>query len=170
MVGGIETTSEKIVALTALYDPDANTLSLGPEPKIIRNGHTANLITSGPNAGKILLAGGGGYWFNDSPTLTSTELYDPDSNALSPGPSMKTARARHTATAILSGKNAGKILIAGGLNSRGSGPLAVLSSTELYDPETNHFAPGPKMNLDRFDAVAVQLPPAPLDRRRTATP
>jgi hypothetical protein len=165
MVGGIETPSEKIVALTALYDPDANTLSLGPEPKIIRNGHTANLITSGPNAGKILLAGGGGYWFNDSPTLTSTELYDPESNAFSPGPSMNNARARHTATAILSGKNAGKILIAGGVNSRGRGPLAMLSSTELYDPATNTFAPGPKMNWDRADAVAVQLPPAPLDRR-----
>lgn len=74
---------------------------------------------------------------------------------------MSTGRAGHTATVIISGKNTGKILIAGGVNSDGVNPVATLSSTELYDPATNTFAPGPKMNWARADAVAIQLPPAP---------
>lgn len=78
---------------------------------------------------------------------------------------MNSRRVAHTATVILSGKNAGKILIAGGMDKdadkNGGGVDHGVSSTELYDPATNTFAPGPKMNWDRLDAVAVQLPPAP---------
>jgi|SRR5208282_2747802 len=144
---------------TELYDPQTNTFSPGPAPKNIRNGHTATVITSGPFAEKILIAGGAN-WLGDSPSLASTELYDPDSNAFSPGPSMNFPRARHTATTILSGRNAGKILIAGGMQKDG----IVYSSIELYGPATNRFAPSgdtPEMNWVRFDAVAVQLPPKP---------
>ncbi|MDO8434491.1 MAG: kelch repeat-containing protein [Candidatus Binatus sp.] len=50
----------------------------------------------------------------DGGDLASTELYDPDTNTIAPGPAMNTRRFGHTATVILSGKNAGKILIAGG--------------------------------------------------------
>ncbi len=78
---------------------------------------------------------------------------------------MNIRRVAHTASAIPSGINAGKILIAGGIDKdtdkNGSGIFLKLYSTELYDPATNTFAPGPMMNRERFDAVAVQLPPAP---------
>ena len=81
---------------------------------------------------------------------------------------MNKRRVAQTATVIASGKNAGKILIAGGMeediDKNGSGIAHSLSSTELYDPATNTFAPPgdtPEMNGMRFDAVAVQLPPAP---------
>jgi Kelch motif len=160
VIGAIDTASKKVTALTGFYDPDSNIFAPGPTVKNIRNGHTATVITSGPDAGKILIAGGGN-WADDSPMLASTELFDPGSNAFSPGPSMNAARARHSATAILSGKNAGKIMIAGGANIQGTGPALTISSTELYDPVTNTFAPGPEMNWSRADAVAVQLPPAP---------
>jgi hypothetical protein len=166
IVGAIDTTdkvSQEALAQTGLYDPDANTFSPGPSVRNIRRYHTATVITSGPNAGKILIAGGGN-WFDDSRLLASTELYDPDTNVFSPGPSMNTGRARHTATPILSVKNAGKILIAGGVKSVGKGVVAMLSSTELYDPVANKFAPPgdtPEMNELRSDTVAVQLPPAP---------
>ncbi len=172
IVGAIDTTSQEAVALTGLYDPSTNSFSPGPAVKSIRNFHTATVITSGPNAGKILIAGGGN-WLDDFPSLASTELYDPDTNVFSPGPSMNTGRAGHTATAILSGKNAGKILIAGGVKSDGKGGVVMLSSTELYDPAANKFAPPgdtPQMNEMRFDTVAVQLPPAPSEHHRTAKP
>jgi Kelch motif len=163
IIGAIDTASQKIMPRTGFYDPDANIFSPGPAAKNIRNGHTAIVITSGPYAGRILIAGGGN-WVDDSPTLASTELFDPDSNAFSPGPSMNTARARHSAMAILSGKNAGKILIAGGFETDGRGGLVEHSSTELYDPVSNKFAPPgdtPIMNGMRSDPVAIQLPPAP---------
>jgi hypothetical protein len=160
IVSGIDATGQEAIAMTGLYDPDANTFSPGPSVKDIRERHTTTVITSGPQAGKILIAGGGS-WIGDSTTVASTEIYDPGSNAFSRGPSMNTGRAGHTATVILSGINAGKILIAGGVKTLGTRPVVTPSSTELYDPATNTFAPGPRMNWERADAVAVQLPPAP---------
>ena len=70
---------------------------------------------------------------------------------------MNTGRAQATASTILTGPDAGKILIAGGgtLNS------VTLASTELYLPATNTFAPANQtlsMNVDRSMALAVQLP------------
>ncbi len=163
IVGGIDSADQEDAALTGLYDSDANTFSPGPAVINIRRRNTTTAITSGPHAGRILIAGGGN-WLNRYPSLASTELYDPDTNTFSPGPSMNTGRAGHTATVILSGKNAGKILIAGGLNRDGKGAVVMLSSTEIYDPSANKFAPPgdtPHMNSERFETVAVQLPPAP---------
>jgi hypothetical protein len=81
-----------------------------------------------------------------------------------PAPIIHTADLAFTATVIPSGKNAGKILIVGGIekdtDKNGAGIFLKLYSTELYDPASNTFAPGPMMNSNRFDAVAVQLPPA----------
>jgi hypothetical protein len=154
---------------TELYDPASDKFVEGPAIKSTREAHTATAFASGPNTGKILIAGGE-HDDSDEKTgrdasLASTELYDPETNTIAPGPAMNKRRVAHTATVILSGKNAGKILIAGGIekdtDKNGSGIVLKLYSTELYDPATNTFTPGPMMNLNRFDAVAVQLPPAP---------
>lgn len=128
-----------------------------------RTNATATVIPVGPNAGKILIAGGGDV---NHDSLSSTELYDPVANAFAPGPAMHWRRSEHIAIAIASGPNAGKILIAGGSGSREGDKRAgkedvALSSTELYDPATNTFAPGPAMHGTPEMAVAVQLPPAP---------
>jgi hypothetical protein len=153
---------------TQLYDPATDKFVRGPAMKSERDKATATAIVSGPNAGKILIAGGEHDDLDEKGrliSLVSTELYDPDSNTITPGPTMNTRRVVHTATLILSGKNTGKILIAGGMDEdadhNGGGIFHGVSSTELYNPVTNTFAPGPKMNWERADAVAVQLPPAP---------
>ena len=153
---------------TQLYDPAIDKFVRGPAMKPGRDQPTATAIVSGPNAGKILIAGGERYAKSETGrdvSLVSTQIYDPDSNTMAPGPPMNTRRVAHTATVILSGKNVGKILIAGGMDKdadkNGGGVYHSVSSTELYDPATNSFAPGPNMNWARADAVAVQLPPAP---------
>src|SRR5208282_3238467 len=157
-----------VLGSTELYDPAANAFAPGPIMRPARVAVTATVIPSGKNAGKILIAGGERDDKDETgrdASLASTELYDPDTNTIAPGPTMNIRRVAHTATVIRWGKNAGKILIAGGIekdtDKNGSGIFLKLYSTELYDPATNTFAPGPKMNWDRFDAVAVQLPPAP---------
>lgn len=117
----------------------------------------------GPNAGKILIAGGAQ---NNRTTLASTELYDPITNAFEPGPTMLTARTQHIAMVIKSGPNAGKILIAAGLVNDSGNDVATtarysttpLAATELYDPISNRFIPGPPMRGAPGKAVAVQLP------------
>jgi hypothetical protein len=124
LVGG-DNSNDISRASTELYDPATNTVVDGPAMKFARTGHTATTIPTGPNAGKILIAGG---MSADHGDVSLTELYDPASNTFSPGPAMRTASALHTATVIPSGKNAGKILINDSYQSHG-----VLGSTELYD-------------------------------------
>src|SRR5260370_840437 len=67
-------------------------------------------------------------------------------------PVMNAARENATATLLPDGK----VLIAGGFGDAG-----VLSSTELYDPATNTFAPSnatPEMNSARVADTATLLP------------
>lgn len=137
-------------ASTGLYDPATNTVVDGPVMKRPRSGHIAIPIASGPKAGKILFAGGMGA---DGGELDSTELYDPATNKFSPGPVMLAACALGTATQIRSGKNAGRILIAGG-----SDPHGVLGATQLYDPAVNAFVPGPIMDPALVSFTATTIP------------
>ena len=127
---------------------------IGPALNVGRRFHTATAIASGPNAGKILIAGG----LSNSGPLASTEIYDPTANKFVVGPNMIFARDHHTATTIASGPNAGKILLAGGDDIVNDTKLA---STELYDPATNKFVVGRPMNVARAFDTATQLPPSP---------
>jgi len=154
LAGGLG--SNATLASTELYDPAANTFAVGPEMHAPRDHHTATVISSGPNAGKILLAGGEDR-DNGVVSLASTELYDPASNKFAVGPTMNASRYAHTATIIASGPNAGKILLAGGFNT-GDGPLI---STELYDPAANKFAVGPTINAARFGHTATSIASGP---------
>jgi hypothetical protein len=89
-----------------------------------RDFHTATLLTSGPNAGKVLMAGGrsgssGAYTYP-----ASAELYDPATGAFTLlSGSMTAARYGHTATIFN-----GKVLIVGGAQA------SALASAECFDP------------------------------------
>jgi len=124
-----------------LYDPASSrfTRELATSQLKERMRATATLLVTGANAGKVLLAGGDN---RNGVPRSSTELYDPATNTVVDGPAMKIPRSGHTATAIPSGPNAGKILLSGGKGA----DTSELSSTELYDPATNRFSPGPAMN------------------------
>ena len=145
---------------TELYDPVSNTFAPGPSMSGERMAHTATVIPSGPNAGKILIAAGDGYSFTShgsSGILGSTELYDPVSNTFVPGPYMNVARESATATVIAAGPKVGEILIAGGFGAS----RKPLSSTEIYDLETNRFTPGPSMNVGRREHTATAIVAGP---------
>jgi hypothetical protein len=135
-----------------LYDPTTNSFAPVSQTPSMNSGHvgaTATLITAGPNAGKILIAGGG---------TASTDLYDPITNSFAPAnetATMNASRSFATATTITTGPNAGKVLIAGG---------SLLASTDLYDPATNTFAPAVQtasMNTARQWATATLLNSGP---------
>jgi uncharacterized protein YjbI with pentapeptide repeats len=143
IVGGTQTTA-------ALYDPATNAFTSGGTSGTINN-HTATLLTSGPNSGKVLITGGKGATGNP---VNTTLLYDPATNSFSAGPTMNDAREFHTATVLPSGPNAGKIVIAGGRKSV-SGVLTALATAELYDPATNSFTAIPgAMTGARFGHTA----------------
>ncbi len=166
--------STTVLVSTELYDPTTNTFALPNQTASMNsprdNGPTTTLITTGPNAGKILIAGG----FDDGTSglhfgpYASTELYDPVTNSFAPAAqtaSMNIGRDRATATVIANGLNAGKILIAGGDTSApGTGSFILTSSTDLYDPTSNTFVPPGQtasMNTARLDATAISLGTGP---------
>ncbi len=136
---------------TDLYDPVTNTFA--PFAKTARMNvariyATATLLPSG----KVLIAGGENL---SADADNSAELYDPVTNTFAPAantPVMNVARFAATATLLPNGK----VLIAGGLGA--CCPKPPLSSTELYDPATNIFFPGPKMRVSRASATAALLP------------
>ena len=76
-------------------------------------------------------AGGGGIDDSGAVVLSSAELYDPATERWSTTGSLGTARFRHTATLLPSGK----VLVAGGPDD-----ATDLSSAELYDPATGSWS------------------------------
>ena len=99
-----------------------------------------------PN-GSLLVAGAfAGAVANSS--LSSAELYNPNTNKWTIIAPMHVGRAGALAVTL----NNGKVLVTGGLGNRG-----VLTSCELYDPVTNTWTMTGNMSQPRFDQQIVLL-------------
>jgi hypothetical protein len=138
---------------TELYDQATNSFappSTTPLMNSPRVGAVAVRLTIGPNRGKVLIVGGSEML--GTPPLASTELYDPITNTFSPlstTPRMNIARRNLVATVL----DSGKVLVYG--SPDGAGDPVV--STELYDPMTNSFSFGPKLDAERAGASLTLL-------------
>src|SRR5262249_55472082 len=102
------------------------------------------LAPSGPNAGKVLIAGGNIVTFGER----VAELYDPASGTFSDTGSTTILRSGHTATLLTVGALAGQVLIAGGSDS---------ATAELYNPATGTFTPTGSMTVPRTGHSATAL-------------
>jgi N-acetylneuraminic acid mutarotase len=143
VAGGISGTS---LSSTDLYDPSTGTWSPGASLTIPRGSHTATLLPSG----KVLVVGGTSNGENGA-SVSTAELYDPDTNTWSSTASLTTARKKHTATLLPSGK----VLVVGGTSlSWGQS----LSSAELYDPSTGTWSSAGSLATRRYDHTATLLP------------
>jgi hypothetical protein len=83
------------------------------------------------NNGKVLAAGGG---FGGTTTLSSAELYDPNSGTWALTGSMNFPRVIHTATLLADGR----VLVVGGYGHDGSAQGDC--SAEIYDPSTGTWS------------------------------
>ncbi|HET6436573.1 MAG TPA: kelch repeat-containing protein [Anaeromyxobacter sp.] len=93
--------------------------------------------------GRVLVAGGwdpGSTGTGFDPVLRSSEIWDPASEAFSPGPEMVYPRRHATFTVLPDGS----VFVAGGLQLRGSG-FGASPNTEIYRPASNTFVEGPRM-------------------------
>src|ERR1019366_10681100 len=78
IIGGAD--GDKVRGAIELYTPAALKFTSSKAALLrARTGHTATLLTTGPQAGKILIAGGEDR--QDRTSLASTELYDPVADA-----------------------------------------------------------------------------------------
>ncbi|MSR74833.1 MAG: hypothetical protein EXS14_05105 [Planctomycetes bacterium] len=144
------------VASTSMYDHYTRTFQAGPPLAASRVLHSATRLLDG----RILIAGGldGAAILN----WTDGEVYDPATNTFTPvANQMAGPRAAHTATLL----NDGRVLLTGGntefsILSAGNF-IAVFSTaintTEIYNPVTNTFTPGPIMISKRLGHEAVKL-------------
>jgi autotransporter-associated beta strand protein len=106
--------------------------------------HTATLL----NSGKVLVVGGG----NNGNTISSCEVYDPETGTWGAVASMATARTRHTATLLTSGTLSGKVLVTGGVNG-----YYFIPTCEIYDPETSTWSAAGDLATGRSGHTATLL-------------
>lgn len=133
------------LASAEVFDPGTSTFSsVGP---MGTNHYLATALADG----RVLLTGG---QRADGATLRSAEIYDPAWGTFQPAGEMAVARIKHAAALLADGR----VLIIGGSDARGYSDR--FASTEIYDPGTGAFLPGPDLRRGRHklrDAV-IALP------------
>ena len=151
IAGGFSYAVSGSLATAELFDPATGTFTYTAAPMTqSRAWHSATLLNTGPQAGKVLLVGGN----SNSDALASAELFDPASETFSAvGASLLRPRQRHTASRLADGR----ILIAGG-----EAPNRYWGSAEAYDPATGQFAFLAGLATPRSGHSATIIGPGPL--------
>lgn len=140
---------------TFLYDPAAGTWTQMASMHTARWGHSGTVLADG----RVLVAGGrrSAAGRPQEQVNNSAEIYDPGSDTWTTVAPMADPRAFHAA-GLLDG---GKVIVAGGHCPGGdTSPVmgCTTAATELYDPATGMWSPGPAMSGPRVEGAANVLP------------
>lgn len=138
---------------SSIYDPRTDTCPAGPSMTTQRSLHTATQLPDG----RWLIVGG--VDMSNDPQATC-EIYDPAADVFTASAPMLTPRMGHTATLL----GNGKVLVTGGLEAMTVTPTALsavhdaTNTTELYDPATDSWTPGPNLRTPRAAHAAITRP------------
>lgn len=144
VVGG-ETQGRRSLASAEIFDPATGNFSAVGSMRTPRAYTVATALADG----RVLVTGG-----HRAPgeVVGSAEIFDPATGDFHPAGEMLTPRTKHAAVLL----DDGRVLVIGGSQERDD--RGRLASTELYDPETGGFSPGPEMRSPRHkipDAALV---------------
>ena len=139
------------VADAEIFDPATNSFTAAGSTSS-KSVSTATLLASG----RVLVTG---ERTSDGSAAAPSELYDPATGTFTPTGTMATLRSVYTATLLLDGT----VLVAGGFTfaggpTPGSGLIVPVLATEIYNPGTGSFDPGPTMHYGRSLHTATLLP------------
>ena len=160
LVAGGENQSGTALSSAELYNPATGTFESTGSMTTARAFHTATLMTDGPLAGDVLIAGG---IDNKGDVLSSAEILDPLTSQFWAVGGMFYPRKYHVAVPFnftCGGCTSATtyVLVAGGETSTG----ALLNKVEIFDPATETFNSGGTMKSARkfFTATALASPPS----------
>lgn len=136
------------VKLAEVYDPTTGTFSETGEMATRREGAAAAPLGNG----EVLVAGGrtAGETFT---SVKTAEIYDPATGTFRATGPMAVVRAGLFAAPLPDGD----VLVGGGYEEVFKTSTGYLASTEIYDPTTEEFSPGPELLTARYRAGAAQL-------------
>ena len=145
MTGGVTSELEPL-ASAELFDPATSSFSPTATMGVARVGHVAVALADG----RVLIVGG--RQARRGAILRSAEIFDPSTGRFQPTGEMSVPRHKHAAALLPDGR----VLVLGGSDARDQ--AGRYRSTEIYDPRSGKFAPGPDMGWPRLKlphAVAV---------------
>ena len=134
-----------------IYDPGTNTFQLTGALQSPRFSHSASLLKDG----RVLIAGGQYLVTGGSQSISTCEVFDPQTNSFLTTGMLLHDRATHGAAVLPDGR----VLVLGGLYTTTSpGYAAPLASAEIYDPNTGVFSATGNMGQPRSSLGPVGLP------------
>lgn len=146
-VGGVSDIGSMLVTDRAeIFDPAADTWTLTAEMNGSRILPEAIVIKDGR-----VLATGGIFPHTDIP---DSETYNPDTDEWTAAGAMIQPRSNHTLTLL----SDGQVLAIGGVEPLDDGGYVVLSTTEIFDPDTNTWSQGPELFQPRASHSATLMP------------
>jgi hypothetical protein len=141
IAGGSAAGDDDQLVTAELYDPATRRFTRTGNMHAPRSAFTATPLKDG----RVLVAGGlagGEYPYHK--VEASAEVYDPMTERFMEAGSMEFPRFKQGAAPLPDGR----VLIAGGSNEIGR--QITYASTEIFDPQTGRFSPGPQMKLPRY--------------------
>ena len=143
--GGFDA-GNSLLGTVELFDPRNGEWTPGAPLSVSRSGCRACVTPHN----RVLVSGG---YDEDHGVLSHFEEYDPERDVWSELPPLKTPRYDHSACVIKPPGEGGKVLIAGGTDSR----QTLLQSAEMYDLKERHWTSVQPMGVPRDQCSACIL-------------